>query len=259
MTEASTLLFALQHNARTPVHRANGGFQLGDENLSEAELRARIQAEPQQFSANVLLRPVVQDYLLPTLTYVGGPAEVAYFAQAEVIYRELLRRVTPILPRFSATLVEPHIKRLLERYDLGVQDTYAGPEHLRELLAERVFPGDLQRNFDAAAASLQQSLAAISASLDRLDHTLVDAAAKAGAKMSYQLNRLRTRAAHAELRRSEILSRHAHLLRSALYPHDSLQARVLGGAYFMSRYPDLLDTLYRSVTPTCSGHQVVYL
>jgi len=67
------------------------------------------------FSPNVLLRPIVQDYLLPTLVYTGGPAEVAYFAQVAVVYEKLLGRVTPVLPRFSATLVEPKAQRLLDR------------------------------------------------------------------------------------------------------------------------------------------------
>ncbi len=259
VTPSSTLLFALHGGGRTPVHQNNGRFTLGNEKLGEAELLARIQAEPQRFSANVLLRPVVQDYLLPTLAYVGGPSEVAYFAQAAVIYEQLLGRVTPILPRFSATLVEPHIKRLLERYKLEVKDAFAGPEHLRQLLAERTLPADLQQNFDSASAAQEQSMAAISVSLDRLDHTLVDAAKRAGAKMRYQLHRLRTRAANAELRRSDVLARHAGLLSSALYPHDSLQERVLGGAYFLSRYPDLLETLYRAASLRCTGHQVVYL
>ena len=74
--------------------------------------------QPENFNANVLLRPVLQDYLLPTLAYIGGPAEIAYFAQVGVVYEKLLGRVTPILPRMSATLLEPRIERLLTKYGL---------------------------------------------------------------------------------------------------------------------------------------------
>ena len=110
VTPSSTLLFTLRQGARVPVHRrANGGgaeFLVNDETISQAELLRRIASEPEQFSANVLLRPVVQDYLLPTLAYVGGAAEIAYFGQGAVVYKALLGRATPILPRFSATIVE---------------------------------------------------------------------------------------------------------------------------------------------------------
>ena len=93
---------------------------------------AGLQSEPHQFSANVLLRPVVQDYLLPTLAYVGGAAEVAYFGQGAVVYKALLGRATPILPRFSATIVEAKPQALLERYGLTVPDIFQAPKQLRE-------------------------------------------------------------------------------------------------------------------------------
>jgi bacillithiol biosynthesis cysteine-adding enzyme BshC len=256
---SSTLLFGLQKGARTPVRREDGTFVLGAEKLSESALLGRISSAPEQFSPNVLLRPVVQDYLLPTLAYVGGPAEVAYFAQAAVVYETLLGRVTPILPRLTLTLVEPQVKRLLERYELSVVDTFQGPEQLRALLAERSLPADLQKNFDSAAVCLDEALRAITASLERLDRTLVDAAGHAGAKMRYQLDHLRTRAANAELRRSQTLERHAAQLSSALYPDRNLQERIIAGIYFLARHPDLLDSLYRTASFACLDHQVVFL
>ncbi|MFB3813983.1 MAG: bacillithiol biosynthesis cysteine-adding enzyme BshC [Terriglobales bacterium] len=259
VTPSSTLLFTLHEGARTPIHRTNERFAVADQKWSEADLAARIAESPERFSANVLLRPVVQDYLLPTLAYVGGPAEVAYFAQAAVVYEQLLGRVTPILPRFSATLVEPHANRLLHRYQLEPADLFGGAEQVRRLLAERSLPSDLHRKFAEADAALDRSLQGIIESLDHLDHTLVDAANRASAKMRYQLNRLRTRAAHAELRRNEVLDRHARQFAASLYPHDTLQERVIGGIYFLARYPDLLDTLTRAAAIPCAGHQVINL
>ena len=110
------------------------------EKISQAELIERIESSPEQFSPNVLLRPVVQDYLLPTLVYTGGAAETAYFAQAGAVYETLLGRVTPIVPRFSATIVEPKMQRLLERHGVCVSRYFRGPEALRRQLAERGLP-----------------------------------------------------------------------------------------------------------------------
>jgi bacillithiol biosynthesis cysteine-adding enzyme BshC len=264
VTPSSTLLFTLRNGARVPIHRrANGGgaeFLVKDEVISPAEMLRRTASEPEQFSANVLLRPVVQDYLLPTLAYVGGAAEIAYFGQGAVVYKALLGRATPILPRFSATIVEAKPQALLERYDLSVLDTFQGPDALRETLAKHALPSDLQAAFDRAESSLKQSLDSIQQSLERLDKTLVEAAANAGSKMQHQLEQLRSRAARAELRQSEMLGRHAELLGSALYPNKVLQEREIGGVYFVARQgPELLRDLYNTLRTDCLDHQIISL
>jgi bacillithiol biosynthesis cysteine-adding enzyme BshC len=260
VTPSSTLLFSIKDGRRVPVHRANGDFTIGGERLGQRELLQRISERPAEFSANVLLRPVVEDYLLPTMAYVGGPAEIAYFAQAAVVYEELLGRVTPILPRLSATLVEPRIQRLLERYGISPAETFLDPEHLRVMIAERALPGDINASFDAATEQLQGSLAPIQASLERLDPTLVEAAERAGSKIRYQLDRLRERAARAQLRRSEETAAHAAALSSSLFPHKEPQERVIGAMSFLGRYgTQLLLTLYDAAKTACPDHQVVYL
>ncbi len=260
VTPESTLLFAQHGDARVPVHRANGQFEIAGEKLSPEELQKRIAGAPQEFSANVLLRPVVQDYLLPTLAYVGGPAEVAYFAQAAVVYEELLGRVTPVLPRFAATLVEQRTKRLLDRYQLKVTDTFHGEEQLRVLLAEHSLPGELNATLDESEHSLEESLKKLNAVLERLDKTLLDAAATAGSKMRYQLERLRERAARAQLRRSEDQARHADDLTTALYPNKNLQERELAGVSYLARHgTQLLLRLYDAAQTSCPDHQIVYL
>lgn len=265
VTELSTLLFMMQNGSRVVVHRGNGvaqpaGFRVGQEKMGREELLRRIDGEPQEFSANVLLRPVVQDYLLPTLAYTGGPAECAYFAQAAVVYEKLLGRVTPALPRFSATLVEPKMAGLLERYGLKLADVFHGPERLREMLAERALPADLKAAFEGAGESLGSWLARIEGALERLDPTLVDAARRAGSKMRYQLERLEGKTARAELMRTEVLERHAQLLSNTLFPHKNLQEREIAGVSFLARHGmELLEQVYEAAGEACPDHQVIYL
>lgn len=260
VTPSSTLVFGIHAGVRLPVHRANHGFTLGSEKLDTKQLLERIATHPEDFSPNVLLRPVVQDYLLPTVAYVGGPSEVAYFAQVGVVYGNLLGRVTPILPRFSATLVEPRAQRLLERYGAGVADTFHGPERLRDLLAARTLPADVNSTFEAAERGLKESLAALQASLQKLDPTLAEAAGHAASKMEYQLSSLRQRAARAELRRSEEVARHAAVLSAGLYPNRDLQERQLAGVSFTARYgAELLLRLYDAARTACPDHQVIPL
>ena len=262
VTSSSALLFMLRDGARIPVHRQPSGsdFAIADERVPQGELLSRIDSAPEDFSPNVLLRPVVQDHLLPTLAYTGGSAEVAYFAQAAVVYEKLLGRVTPIVPRFSATLIESKSKGLLDRYSLGLPDLFQGPDQLREQLAARALPNELRSALDSAEASVKESLAAIRASLEQLDKTLTDAADNAGSKMLHQLESLRAKAARAELRQGEVLSRHAQLLSNALYPNKTLQEREIGGVYFLARYgKDLLRNLYDAIHADCLDHQVITL
>jgi len=258
----------LRQGARTPIQRRGKGnaaeFVIGSdagaEKLSQSELIARIGSNPEQFSPNVLLRPIVEDYLLPTLAYTGGAAETAYFAQAGAVYEALLGRVTPIVPRFSATIVEPKMQRLIERHGIAVPDVFAGPEALRRQLAERGLPQDLQAAFEAARKSLDSHLSSVKEKLVKLDRTLVDAAETARSKIEYQLERLHSQVARAEAQKSELVARHAETLSHALYPDKGLQERGIGGIYFLARYGrDFLQQLHDAMQPDCHDHQVLEL
>jgi bacillithiol biosynthesis cysteine-adding enzyme BshC len=268
VTSSSVLLFTMQNGARTPIHRRGNGHtaefvmggETGGEKISLAELDARIASAPDQFSPNVLLRPVVQDYLLPTLAYTGGAAETAYFSQVAAVYKVLLGRVTPIVPRFSATLVEPKIQRLIERHGISVSDVFSGPDGLRQQLAARNLPRDLQAAFDTAKQSLETNLTEIREKLAKLDPTLVDAAQTAASKMQHQLERLYTQATRAELRQGELIGRHAETLSQSLYPNKGLQERAICGIYFLARYgPELLGQIYTTIHTDCHDHQILEL
>jgi bacillithiol biosynthesis cysteine-adding enzyme BshC len=265
VTPVSTLLFALRNGSRLLIHQEARGlgapeFRIGEESVSQAELLRRIDSQPENFSANVLLRPVVQDYLLPTIAYTGGAAEIAYFAQAAVIYEALADRVTPVVPRFSASLIEHKPQLLLERYGVSLVEVFRGPEPLREMLAARSLSQELQRTFDEANASVEKSLENIRTKLADLDKTLIDSATHAEEKMKYQLAQLRSRAARAELRQTEILGRRADFLSNTLYPNKVLQEREVPGIYFLANHGlQLLPGLYDMIRSECLEHQAITL
>jgi bacillithiol biosynthesis cysteine-adding enzyme BshC len=230
----------------------------GERKFTDEELLAEVEKTPEHFSANVLLRPIVQDYLLPTLCYAGGPAETAYFAQVAVVYEHLLGRVTPVIPRLSATLVEARQAKLLERYELKLPDLFRGPEKFREFVAGKALPQSITRSFDAAAEHLEQAITAIQPPLEKLDKTLLDAAENAASKMRYQLQSLRDKAARAESRKNTETQRHADELSTLLYPNKNLQEREVGAAYFLLKYGTaLLTELKESLQTGCVDHQIV--
>ena len=262
VTAATTMLFEVKNGARTAMRRKGNGngaeFLSGHEKLSKQQLLGRIDEAPENFNPNVLFRPVVQDYLLPTLVYTGGSAEVAYFAQVGVVYEKLLGRVTPVLPRFSATMLEPKPERVLNRYKLTLPDVLQGPEKVRELIAAQSLPPDLQVRFEEAHASVEKSMTSLRESIGKLDATLVGAADRARMSMWYQVNRLQRQAGRAEIERNEVISRHADTVSNTLFPHKTLQEREIAGVCFVARYgPGLLAKLYESIHTDCHDHQLI--
>jgi bacillithiol biosynthesis cysteine-adding enzyme BshC len=261
VTDSSTLLFMIHEERRIPIHQADSGdFLAGEHKIERQELERLASSSPQSLSPNVLLRPVVQDFLLPTLAYCGGAAETAYFAQANVVYGKLLGRATPVVPRFSATVVEPKINAILGKYGLAAPAVFQGPEILREELGARRLPPNLQSSFEQATIAVQHSMKTIRELLEKLDKTLVESAENAEGKMIYQINNLRARSARAELRQSEVIGRHAEILSNALYPDKTLQEREYGGIYFLSKYgSEFMTELLDAMHPDCLDHQIIEL
>jgi bacillithiol synthase len=258
-TGRSTLLFLNLDGRRLPLRRRNAGFAAGETVFSFAELEGLIERSPEAWSANVLLRPVVQDALLPTAAYVAGPAEIAYFAQAQAVYRQLETRMPAIVPRAGFTLVSPAVARLLEKYHLGIRDVFRGRQHLRACLERQFLPRGLNARMDRGEAALRRLLAGLRPPLDRMDHTLPGALETAERKMLYQLEKLRRKAGRAANFRSGLLDRHEALLSDALFPRRNLQERSLCLVPFLAAQGlGLLEELAEAVQPG-TAHQVVFL
>lgn len=273
VTASSTPLFELKEvvphlsslsgdvgRQRTVIHRINCDFKIGEDRCSKEDLLQRISASPDKFSANVLLRPIIQDYLLPTLAYTGGPAEVAYFAQVAVLYQQLLGRVTPVIPRFSATVVEAKLGKFLEKYGMKLVDIFQGEERLRVVMAQNVLPPTMQSDFAAAATAITRAMDKVRANLQQLDPTLVETANTAESRIRQQFEQLEGRAARAQLKRDEVIERHAKALSAHLFPNRELQEREIAGVYFLAKIGlGLLDSLYEAASHDCPDHQVVFL
>ena len=132
VTSQSTLLFSMEEGKRQVITATNEGYSGGVLAMPREDWLQRIEASPELFSPNALFRPVMQDYLLPTVAYFGGPAEIAYYAQSQVIYKKLLGRMPVLLPRADFTLVDPKAERILKKYHLDVEDVWRGSQALRK-------------------------------------------------------------------------------------------------------------------------------
>jgi len=260
VTESSTLLFWSKDGQRLPVRRKNSGFAVGDREFSAAELRLEIETVPEKFTGNVLLRPIVQDTLLPTAAYIAGPAESAYYAQAAVVYKRLLGRMPAILPRASVTLVPTHVARLLEKYGLKVPDAFRAPRELREQMERDSLPKSLAARFETGEKSLKKTLAGLRAPLEKLDKTLLGALETAESKMIFQFQSLEQKTARARAFRSGVLDGHEREIVDLLFPEGQLQERVLCFLPFLaSQGLELLDQLAAQIAPGNPQHQILFL
>ena len=269
VTPTSGLLFLIdaESGARLPLKRAsslqNGGdgWLAGKKAYSETALLEILENEPERLSPNALLRPVFQDAILPTTAYVGGPAEIAYFAQSQVLYERILGRTTPVVPRLSATLIEPAVAEVLAQHELSLADVISlRPEELAVRLGARTMPVENKRRLAATGNSLDAELGELTEYMKSLDEGLGRSAEVAASKMRYQMNRLRRLSANYQLQREASLRRHADALALALFPNGHLQERLIGAAWFLSRYGEgLASVLVEHAAQECPGHKAIFL
>jgi uncharacterized protein YllA (UPF0747 family) len=238
LEEKTSLFFLLQNGERVPLK------------ISDFEVV--------QLSPNALLRPVVQDYLLPTAAYIGGPAELAYFAQAQVIYDRLLGRMPVVTSRTSFTLLEPRTEKLLQHYRLTIPDVLVDPDHLKERIAHALSPESIERAFADASDGLRHNLDCLRGELEKFDHTLAASLEKARAKMIYQLEKTRRKIERETMRRDDRATADAQYLSGLLFPHRHLQERFYSILPFLAEHGlDLIDRLYDSAQIDCPDHHLL--
>ena len=262
----SSLLFLLdkESGARLPLRRIDEKWKAGQHLFTEAELLAILEAEPERLSPNALLRPVFQDAILPTSVYIGGPAEIAYFAQSEVLYQRLLGHTTPILPRLSATLVEPAAATILAKHEITLPQVIgndsASTIELAQRLGARAMPVAGKQKLANAGNALDRELTELAAWMEQMDESLGRAAQVSASKMRYQMNRLRRLAANFQLQKDESVRRHAEALELSLYPDRHPQERKIGGAYYLARYgEEIASLLVDAADSSCPGHKGIWL
>jgi bacillithiol biosynthesis cysteine-adding enzyme BshC len=259
----NSLLFLIDEEtkARQPLKRKNGGWVAGKKLYSTSGLLEILKAQPERLSPNALLRSVFQDFILPTSVYIGGPAEIAYFAQSQVVYEKILGRTTPILPRLSATLVEPAIAEVMAKHEITLDALLStSPDELAHRIGARSIPVEGKQKIAAVGNALDAELKSVTEWMRSLDAGLGRSADVAASKMRYQMNRLRRLAANFQLQKETGLRRHVDAIYLALYPDRHLQERTVGAAYFLARYGDgLIDTLVENAAQECPGHKAIYL
>lgn len=255
-------LFILEEDRRRAMVRRDGRFELktGERSYDTNDLLAFAEDCPACLSPNVTLRPAVQDTLLPTLAYVGGPAEVAYFAQLQPVYHIVDRPMPVIVPRASVTLVDRESKKTLDRYELEFEAFFDEPEAVLRRVVERSSAAPTAALFDETEATLEQKLDELRAALVEADPTLAKALDGGREKMLYQINKLRTRFMHKTAENDETLRRRLEMVEAMLHPGRGLQERALNVYTFLVQTGyGLVEDLAAAIDAEGRDHQLIDL
>jgi bacillithiol biosynthesis cysteine-adding enzyme BshC len=244
----STALFALGE-VREPIKRGGGGYAIGDRQVAGDALAAEAAAHPERFSPNVLLRPLVQDTLFPTIAYVGGPSEVAYFAQLKEVYAHFGLPMPLIVPRATATFVDGAAMRFFQRSGVALGALQAQDDSALNKLLEQSLPRDVEQALQAARAAVETQMAAVIGAVPAVDATLEGTARSTLGKMTHELGTLQQKVVQAAKRKDDTIRRQFERTRALAFPGGEPQERTVGLIWLLNRVGPALPELLLQELP----------
>ena len=220
----------------------------------------KLHEQPENFSPDVLLRPVLQNYLFPNVAYVGGPSEVAYWAQSRALF-ELNEVVQPVVVnRPFVTLVESKVRRAMEKLRVAVADVLADPEAVVNAVTQRTFPVDLQEAFAETRKCFAERMEGLERSVAAFEPTLEKTFGLAAGKINTELTALEKKAFQAHKKKNEIIREQVYKISAHLLPEGKLQERVYGLPYYLNKYGfELISHLQEHIRHDLGDHQFIDL
>ena len=215
---------------------------------------------PETFSPNVLLRPIVEDTLFPTVCYVSGPNELAYLAQLRKVYEHFSVPMPLFYPRSSATILDSASARFLEKYDVPFEALQARDESVLNRLLAASLPESVDRALTAADEAIEKTMAAIVASVPAIDATLEGAAKSTLGKLQHDMATLRGKVISAAKKRDETLRRQFFRAQAQAFPDGMPQERALSSVALLNSYgPALVQRLVQELPVDLGHHWVLTL
>ena len=226
--------------------------------IPKEELPRLAQEQPELFSTNVILRPIAQDTLLPTVAYIGGPSEIAYHAQLGPVYREFGIPQPVLYPRASASLIEERLRRAMEKYGLELVEFFEDANRVTAKVVEQISEVKLDQIFTSTAKRMHDSLSELRFGLKEVDPTLLAALEGVTSKIDINLGVLKEKAMAAQKRRNESAVRQIERAANGLLPNGGLQERELSVVHYINKYgPEAFRRVVSELDITALGHQIL--
>jgi bacillithiol biosynthesis cysteine-adding enzyme BshC len=255
--EDGLALFHLEGGRRAIRHQ-QGTMVVGDRTYPAEELVNKAGTQPDAFSPNVLLRPIVQDTLFPTICYVAGPNELAYLGQLRGVYEHFGVPMPLMYPRATATILDSAALRFLTKYNLSLEALQAQDESALNDLLESQIPPIVEESFAAAARAIDEQMSRLAETIPALDPTLEGAARTTLGRMQHDLQTLHNKMIQAAKRRDETLRRQFMRTRALAFPSGHAQERTIGFVWFLNQYgPAIVERLEHELPLDLGHHWVV--
>jgi bacillithiol biosynthesis cysteine-adding enzyme BshC len=224
------------------------------------DLLNRAKEKPELFSPNVLLRPIYQDALLPTVAYVGGQAEIAYFAQLKGVYEAFGLPMPVVYPRKNVTIVEKKVDHILKKYKVTIADLWSHPAEIVARISRQQIPDGLDKALHLVSAHLEQDFDSVKMEMALFEPALKGSVNLAERKMHQQLKFLEKKILRAAAKRDETAVRQLHKAIANLYPKQHLQERVFNIVPYLTKYGySFMDKLDRATDMDEHNHQIMFI
>ncbi len=252
-------LFLYEGTDRLLLERQKDRFVNRKAAYSREELLKLAEDHPERFSANVVTRGLMQEHLFPSLAFIGGPGEVAYWAYYREVFELFGMRMPIVLPRMSITLMEGAKERLLEEFELTVEDVLTRFGTWKEEWMQQQEPHPLQQQFAQARETIQTAYRPLVEEVVRLDAGLRNLADKNAELLLAQVAFLEKRLVRALQQRDDVAHTRLRRIEAFLLPEGGLQERKLTFLPFANKYGlGLLDRLVEAPFAHDGTHQIYY-
>ena len=230
---------------------------VGDQTMAASQLIEEARTHPEHFSPNVLLRPLVQDTVFPTICYVAGPNELAYLGQLKDVYAHFGVPMPLFYQRGTATLADSATLRFLSKTELPITALRAQDESALNQLLESQLPPTVEHALTAVQSLIDERMAAVAAAVPQIDPTLEGAVKSTQGKLQHEVEALHNKVIQAAKRRDDTLRRQFQRAQALTFPQGHPQEREVGFVWFLNRYgPALVDRLLAEL-PLAMGHHWV--
>lgn len=231
---------------------------IGARETTAAALADEARRTPEHFSPNVLLRPLVQDTIFPTICYVAGPNELAYLGQLRGVYEHFGVPMPLMYQRATATLVDSATLRFLTKYELPLEALQPQDESALNQLLQQQLPPTVEQALAAVASLLDERMAAVAGAVPQIDPTLEGTVRSTLGRMQHDLHTLHNKVIQAAKRKDETLRRQFQRAQALAFPHGHPQEREIGFVWLLNRYgPALVDRLLEDLPLSMGQHSIL--
>jgi bacillithiol biosynthesis cysteine-adding enzyme BshC len=225
--------------------------------FGQEELLNILFENPENFSPNVVLRPLCQDYLLPTVAYIGGPSEVSYFAQLKPAYEHYDITMPVIYPRTSVSIIESKINKFIKNFEIDFPDIFDQKKLVNKVIA-KLSEIKVEDEFLKVYDELNRIFYDMKNLTANIDKTLMDTVDNQKEKIIQSLEMFKGKLINAQLKKSETTTNQLDKVTNNIFPNNTLQERIVNITYFINKYDDMfVKKLFEEIDINKFAHQVM--